>query len=401
MTHPRSSIVARGLASVRFLVGLAILTAFSATALAGDVYVQSNLVSNIPGMAPITDPNLQDPWGVSFSTGSPFWVSDQAANVGGSSVATLYGVNGTTGATSIVPLVVGIPNQGGALPSGANGPTGQVNTSAPGITTSSTDFQVNGSKAAFIFANMDGSISAWNGGGHSTIVVQAAGASYTGLAIGNNTTGAAFIYAADQKSGNIDMFNSSWVKVGTLTDPHGLPAGYSSFNVQNIGGLLYATFTNQAIPSGGIVDVFKTDGTFVNRLIDDQSGLWLQNPWGLAIAPSSFNQFGGDLLVGNNGGNGWINAFDPTNGNFLGVITLAGGAPFSEADLWALTFGNGNSGGQAGTLYFTAGLASNVDGLFGSIAAVPEPSSVVLGLISIGLLTIGSRWKARRARRSA
>ena len=197
------------------------------------------------------------------------------------------------------------------------------------------------------------------------------------------------------------MFNSSWIKIGSLTDPQGLPAGYSSFNVQNINGLLYVTFTNQAIPSGGIVDVFKTDGTFVSRLIDDQAGFWLQNPWGLTIAPKSFNQFGGDLLVGNNGGNGWINAFDPRNGNFLGVLTLAGGAPFSEADLWALTFGNGTNGGEAGTLYFTAGLASQVDGLFGSIAAVPEPTSAVLGLISISLLAIGSRWRARRARRSA
>jgi len=260
---------------------------------------------------------------------------------------------------------------------------------------------LNGSKAAFIFANMDGSISAWNGGAHATIVVPAAGASYTGLAIGNDKTGAAFIYAADQNTGNIDKYNSSWVKVATLTDPNGLPSGFKAFNVQNIGGLLYATYTNQSVPLGGVVDVFKTDGTFVKRLVDDPNGFWLDNPWGLAIAPKSFNQFGGDLLVGNNGGNGWINAFDPNNGNFLGVLTLANGQPFSEADLWTLTFGNGKSGGNMGTLYFTAGLASNVDGLLGSITAVPEPSSAVLGVISISLLVVGSRWRARRARRAA
>jgi uncharacterized protein (TIGR03118 family) len=366
---------------------------------AGDVYIQTNLVSDISGMAQATDPNLKDPWGISFSKGSPFWVSEQASNVGGQSVTSLYSI--TPAGVGVIPAAFGIPNQGGAVPSDANGPTGQVNTSAPGITTSATDFQVNGSKAAFIFANMDGSISAWNGGAKATIVVPAAGASYTGLAIGNVTTGAAFIYAADQNSGKIDIFNSSWVKTGSMTDPSGLPAGYSSFNVQNINGLLYVTYTNQAIPSGGIVDVFKTDGTFVSRLIDDQAGFWLQNPWGLAIAPKSFNQFGGDLLVGNNGGNGWINAFDPSNGKFLGVLTLNGGAPFSEADLWALTFGNGQSGGDSSTLYFTAGLASQHDGLLGSITAVPEPTSAVLGLISISLLAIGSRWKARRARRSA
>jgi uncharacterized protein (TIGR03118 family) len=399
MTHFRCSIAARGLALVQFLVGLAILAASSATALAGDVYVQTNLVSDISGMAQATDPNLKDPWGISFSKNSPFWVSDQSSNVGGMSVTSLYSL--TPAGVGVLPVKFGIPNQGGAVPSDANGPTGQVNTSAPGIITSPTDFQLNGNKAAFIFANMDGSISAWNGGAHATIVVPAAGASYTGLAIGNDKTGAAFLYAADQNTGNIDMYNSKWVKVGTLTDPGGLPNGYKSFNVQNIGGLLYVTYTNQAIPLGGIVDVFKTDGTFVKRLIDDPNGFWLANPWGLAIAPKSFNEFGGDLLVGNNGGNGWINAFDPNSGAFLGVLTLNGSQPFSEPDLWALTFGNGRSGGDPGTLYFTAGLASNHDGLLGSITAVPEPGSAVLGLISISMLAIGARWRARRARRSA
>ena len=182
---------------MRFLVGLAILTVSSSGPGRRCVRPVQPGFQHL-GLAQLTDPNLQDPWGVSFSTGSPLWVSDQAANVGGSSVTTLYSVNGKTGATSIVPVAFGIPNQGGAPPSGANGPTGQVNTSAPGITTSSTDFQVNGAKAAFIFANMDGSISAWNGGAKATIVVQAAGASYTGLAIGNDKTGAALIYAADQ-----------------------------------------------------------------------------------------------------------------------------------------------------------------------------------------------------------
>jgi uncharacterized protein (TIGR03118 family) len=396
MKRLRSCITPYLVASFPLLIGLA---GMATRVEAGDIYVQSNLVSNISGTAELTDPNLKDPWGISFSTGSPFWVSDQASSVGGSSVTSLFSL--TPGKVSIVPVTFGIPNQGGAAPSDANGPTGQVNTSAPGITTSSTDFQVNGSKAAFIFANMDGSISAWNGGAHATIVASVSGASYTGLAIGNDKSGASFIYAADQNSGKIDIFNSKWVNTGTLSDPNGLPAGFKSFNVQNIGGLLYATFTNQNNPLGGVVDVFKTDGTFVKRLIDDPNGFWLDNPWGLAIAPKSFNQFGGDLLVGNNGGNGWINAFDPNTGNFLGVLSLAGGQPFSEADLWALTFGNGKSGGQKDTLYFTAGLASNHDGLLGSIAAVPEPASAVLGLISINLLAIGSRWKARRARRSA
>jgi uncharacterized protein (TIGR03118 family) len=339
-----------------------------------NLFLQSNLVSNIQGTAQMFDPNLKNPWGFSFSKSGVFWISDQASNVSGSSVATLYKVDGTTGAPSVIPAAFGIPNLGGAPPDpNSTGPTGQVNTNAPGITTSPTDFPLNGKEAIFIFANMDGSISAWNGGPHATIATSVAGASFTGLAIANDQTGASFIYVADQNSGNVLVFNSQWAKTGSLTDPNGLPAGFNAFNVQNINGLLYATYTNQSIPSGGIVDVFKPDGTFVDRLIDDQAGRWLDNPWGLTIAPQTFGKFGGDLLVGNNGGNFEINAFDPSNGHFKGVLTVASGQPFSENNLWALTFGNGGSGGVANTLYFTAG-PGGTDGLFGSLQAIPSLS---------------------------
>jgi uncharacterized protein (TIGR03118 family) len=337
------------------------------------LYLQSNLVSNIQGTAQVFDPKLNDPWGISFSKTSPFWISDQASNVSGSSVTTLYKVDGTTGVPSALASFR-IPNLNGAPPDPNNtGPAGQVNTNAPGITTSASDFPLNGKEANFIFANLDGSISAWNGGPQATIIPSVAGASFTGLAIANDQTGAAFIYAADQNSSSILIFNSQWTSTGSLTDPNGLPAGFNAFNVQNINGLLYATYTNQSIPSGGIVDVFKPDGTFVNRLIDDQSGKWLDNPWGLTLAPPSFGRFGGDLLVGNNGGNFEINAFDPKNGHFKGVLTLASGQPFSENNLWALTFGNGGSGGVANTLYFTAG-PGGTDGLFGSLQAIPSLS---------------------------
>jgi hypothetical protein len=161
--------------------------------------------------------------------------------------------------------------------------------------------------------------------------------------------------------------------VGKLTDPNGLPSGFNAFNVQNLNGMLYATYTNQSVPAGGIVDVYKPDGTFVERLINDPSGKWLDNPWGLALAPASFGKFGGDLLVGNNGGNNWINVFDPTHGTFQGTLTTATGKPFSENNLWALSFGNGANGGVANTLYFTAGIGGT-DGLFGSLQAIPSLS---------------------------
>jgi len=370
------------------------------------LYLQSNLVSDIQGTANFTDSNLKDPWGISFSTTSPFWISDQASNFQNvstknfSPVSTLYSSSG-----SPVPLIVNIPNQNNAPANAAtNGPTGQVSTSAPGITTSSTDFQVadpNGGtshEASFIFANMDGSISAWAGKNSgtpianttATIVAKVAGASFTGLAIANNPAAAVNgasgiqIYAADQNSGNIDVFNSKWQMTGTFSDPNfaKFPAGYTAFNVQNLSvngtQTLFVTYTNQSIPSGGIVDEFTTNGIFIKTLISDTAGKWLDNPWGLTIAPQSFGKFGGDLLVGNNGGNNWINAFDlmngPMNGHFQGTLTLASGQPFSENNLWALSFGNGGSGGVANTLYFTAG-PGGTDGLFGSLQAIPSLSA--------------------------
>jgi uncharacterized protein (TIGR03118 family) len=378
---------------VALLAIMSVLAGLDVRTRAGEVYVQTNLVSDMSGMAQQTDPNLKDSWGMSFSKTSPFWISAQAGNINGMSYSTIDKVDGQTGATTVFGAV-GVPNLNGALPSATNGPTGQVNTNAPGITTASTDFQVNGAKAAFIFANQDGSISGWNGGPSATITAHVAGASFTGLAIANDTTGASFLYAADQNSTKIYIFNSSWQNIGTLKDPNGLPAGYTAFNVQNIGGMLYATYGNPT-SAGGIVDVYKPDGTFVARRIDDQAGFWLNEPWGITQAPKGFGQFGGDLLVGNNNGNNWINAFDPNNGNFLGVLTLANGQPFSEGNLWALGFGNDKSAGSSNTLYFTAGI-TNTDGLFGQIAAVPEPSSVVLGLIAVAMGLAGVRLRSRK-----
>ena len=147
----------------------------------------------------------------------------------------------------------GIPNLGGAAPDAAtNGPTGQVNTSAPGITTSPTDFQLNGKEAAFIFANMDGSISAWNGGPNATIMASVAGASFTGLAIANTSTGCRpVIYAADQNSGNVYVFNSQWKMTGKLTDPNLRRSQQVSPRSTSriLNGLLYVTYTNQSNPS--------------------------------------------------------------------------------------------------------------------------------------------------------
>jgi uncharacterized protein (TIGR03118 family) len=402
----------------RFALMTCVVLIAAGTARAGDVFGQTNLISNGAVTAQHIDPNLQDPWGLSFSTGSPIWVSDQAAsmnfNGSPSGVTTLYSVPGATGGLNSGPTLAtfGVINNGNLPPSGENnGPTGQVSTTAPGITTSaSQDFQFTAggstARAAFIFANLDGSISAWKGGLAQSVVQPTAvvsGASFTGLAIGNTSTGAAQLYAADQNSGNVFVFNSHWQMTGTIAAPAGLPSGYTAFNVQNLSvngtQTLFVTYANQAT-GGGVVAEFNTNGTLLTTLISDTAGAHLAAPWGLALAPAGWGQFGGDLLVGNNNpinGLTEINAYN-LSGAFVGTLMLDTGQPFSEADLWALSFGNGASGGSSNVLYFTAGLESNSDGLFGAISSVPEPSSAVLGLIAVGLVAGG--WQLKRRHRA-
>src|SRR6516225_7843200 len=76
------------------------LLAFASTS-KGDFITVTNLVTDDQSVnsARITDPFLKNPWGISLSTGSPFWVSDN-----GTGVATLYSVNPITNATTKVTL---------------------------------------------------------------------------------------------------------------------------------------------------------------------------------------------------------------------------------------------------------------------------------------------------------
>jgi uncharacterized protein (TIGR03118 family) len=336
---------------------------FLGSSLFANEFTQTNLVSNIPGLAITTDPNLADPWGMSFSATSPIWVSDRATGV-----STLY-----TGAGSIVSLIVSVP------PGAPNGPTGQVFAGG-------TAFMLNGSAADFIFATLGGTIDAWNGGTTATVEATTPGATFEGLALANNT-----LYATNfQAGGGIDVFNSSYAPVttapGSFTDPN-LPAGYAPFNVQNIGGNLYVTYalvtagSPVPLPGGsGFVDVYNTSGVLLNRLISNGP---LNAPWGITMAPASFGSFGGDLLVGNFG-NGEINAFNPTTGAFLGTLDNSSGNPIVNPGLWAINFGNSSANPNA--LYFNAGIDGGTDGLFGDIQASPEPASV--GFMALGVFAL-------------
>ena len=84
-------------------------------------YTQTNLVSNIPGLASITDPRLVNPWGLARTGTSPFWTSNQSTHS-----STLYAITGSTNVSQVLGVnaagFVAIPTTG----SGPQGPTGQV-----------------------------------------------------------------------------------------------------------------------------------------------------------------------------------------------------------------------------------------------------------------------------------
>ena len=361
------------LASV-LTAALAVLTVASAAPVAA-AYVQTNLVSNIQGVAAFTDANLKNPWGISSSPTSPFWISNN-----GTGTSTLYNGAGQPFPVNN-PLVVTIP------PSPGGTPTGQVFNGGSGFELAP------GQPARFLFATEAGTIAGWNPATNPTNALievnnGGTGASYKGLAIGNNASGD-FLYAANFGNGKIDVFDSGFAAAslaGSFTDPN-LPSGYAPFNIQNLNGTLYVTYAlvgqgGDDVPGAGngIVDAFDTNGNLIKRVV---TGGALNSPWGLALAPAAFGEFGGALLVGNFG-DGLINAFNPTTGTPLGTLRDATNNPIANDGLWGLHFGNGGNGGSLNTLYFTAGPNNEADGLFGSIAAVPEPAS--LALVVAGLL---------------
>lgn len=358
--------------SVQNRLRVALVAAFSlalTTAARADTFIQTNLVSNVPNLAAHTDPNLINPWGMSFSGTSPFWVSDQ-----GMGVATLY-----DGAGNVNSLVVTVP--GGGVPSG---PTGQVFNGGTG-------FVLNGAVSRFIFANLNGTISAWNGvGTTASVVATTPGAVYTGLALANNT-----LYAANASQGRVDAFNSSFAPTtltGNFTDPS-IPAGFVPFNVQAVGNILYVTYahltpTGAPLP-GGYVDTFNPDGTFIQRVA---SAGPLSAPWGITVAPSGFGSFGNDLLIGNFG-SGTIDAFT-TTGTFLGALDGTNGQPLVNDFLWALDFRTGGTNINTNTLYITAGINGERGGLFAAITPTPEPSSLILA--ASGLLAAAATKLRRR-----
>lgn len=335
----------KALLSCGLLISLAIPSGLRAQQ-AG--YSQTNLVSNVAGVASTTDSQLLNPWGISVLPGQDFWIADN-----NSGVSTLYDQNGNKDTGLIVTIPGASSNPNGNCSPGC--PTGTV------ANASGSYF----SGGSFIFDTEDGLVVYWNGASNTAIVGKdnsASGAVYKGLALlGTN------LLAANFNSGKVDVYDSTYNLTalgGAFTDPN-LPAGLAPHGIHVIGSQVYVAYAMQdtpkhdAVPGAGAgqVDIFDTNGNFVSTFVAAGANNNLNAPWGVVAAPASFGTLSGDILVGNFG-DGTISAFD-TTGKFVGQLTNSSGTVLVNPGLWDMVFGGGggatNNPGTVGTLYITAG----------------------------------------------
>ena len=337
----------------------------SASAAANGFVTQVNLVSDGFVAANHTDPNLKNPWGLAFAPGGPFWVADN-----NSGLATLYDGAGTNQG-----LVVTIPGGGG----GTANPSGQVFNPGNGFVV-----HKNGGAsgpATFIFVGEDGAISGWNGSVDQNNAILAvdnstSGAVYKGAALAD-VGGGSELFITNFHAGTVEVYDSTFSPVAlgaTAFHDKRIPKGFAPFNVQNVNGQLYVTYAKQDAtgqndvgrPGNGFVDVFDTGGNLVRRLAH---GSFLDSPWGVTVAPSTWGRFAGDILVGQFK-SGRIDIFN-SRGGFVGFLRDQHNKPLTIDRLWALTPGAGLPASDPNTIYFSAGVNDEKDGLFGSLAFTP------------------------------
>ena len=368
-------------------------------------YKQTNLVSDIMGMAPITDPNLKNPWGITRSAGSPWWTGNN-----NSGTSSLY--NGTGGPLNIFTEAGGVAGNfvivppPGFAPGASATPTGVV------FNGSAADFHMSkstppGLQAVFIFVTEDGTISGWNPGANLAAgakppsinaVLQVDnsekggpnGAVYKG-ATSALLNGQHYLYVTNFRKGRVEVYDTNFMRVhlgDDAFDPDGdgdhdhdhdrddrgaehIPRGFAPFNIQNIGGSLFVTYAKQdparhddvAGAGLGFVEIFSPAGKHIGHL---EHGSWLNSPWGVVWTTRDFGAFANAILVGNFG-SGQIAAFNGFTHKFMGFVKNADDSIMTIDGLWSITFGNDANAGLANTLYFTAGPNGEQDGLFGTI----------------------------------
>jgi uncharacterized protein (TIGR03118 family) len=345
---------------LRGMIVMVIAGAMTSQAVPPDRFQQVNLVSDLPGRALLQDTNLVNAWGVAFTPNSPFWISDN-----GTGKATLYAITNDSEGVHVMKqgLEVTIPGEGN--------PTGQVFNNVSGF---------NGD--LFLFDSEDGTISGWRPalGTAAEVLTVRTGAVYKGLALATTSNGPVLL-AANFSEGTVDVYDTNSTLIAQYSDALA-PDGYAPFNVQTLDGMVFVTFAKQdeekeddvAGAGNGLIDVFDPNtGEFHRFATGTDAGGDLKeinSPWGLALAPSTFGEHAGQLLVGNFG-SGTIMTFDAT-GDFEGLLRATRGGFVSIEGLWALSFGNGGRGGSPDTLYFTAGPDDESHGLFGELDRVSK-----------------------------
>jgi len=342
---------------------LAALLSASLPALAETTITETNLTSDGAVPAPVIDPNLKNPWGISFGPGGPFWVSDNATGL-----TTLY-----DGTGAIQQLVVAIPAAGGSKAAGS--PTGQVFNPTSGFVVSANG---QSGPASFIFVTEDGTISGWNFGvdqGSAVVTVDnsAKGATYKGCALyTNKKTGATYLLATNFRAGVVEVYDSTYKLVGKFRDTT-LDRKLSPYNVAVLNGQIYVTYAevdpvrhdSVAGVGKGAVELVNFSGKTVFRYVHGK----LNAPWGLVQAPAGFGPLAGRVLVGNFG-DGTIDIFSPKLAPH-GVLLDTTGGPLVIEGLWALIAGNGGKGGATDTIYFSAGINLENDGVLGALTVTP------------------------------
>jgi uncharacterized protein (TIGR03118 family) len=357
---------------------------------AANQYYVHALISDQPGAADLVDPNLSNPWGIQFGYAGPVLIGNNS--------------------TGIVTPYLAIPPAIGAshftIPSRAG--SGAAITSIAAFGVADPDLTPPGVHVHLgpLFCTQDGAIAGVYAPTNivlpATIIIpeiiiktlviktlvdnSASGAAYTGCTGGASPSGqpgAPFFYAANFNRGTIDVFDSGLQPVpdsAAFVDP-AVPAGFAPFNLLNFNGKLYVTYARQdaakrtavAGAGSGYLAVFDYSGKLLATLVSQGP---LDAPWGMAIAPSTFGDFGGMLLVGNSG-DGRINVFDPNSGAFQGTLADIQNNPIAVPGLRALSFAPPSAtpplafaAGDPSTLYFTAATAGP-HGVFGSIQSNP------------------------------
>jgi uncharacterized protein (TIGR03118 family) len=373
-------------------------------------YNQTNLVSNRTDQgAAVVDPNLKNPWGLTRSATSPFWVGNN-----NSGTSSLYANGSPVGifpdpSGSKFDNFIFVPPPGFAPAGTQSAPTGVVFNGNPNI------FHLNkgtptGQPAIFLFATEDGTISGWNPvvnlrKGNKPPSIDAVlevdnsdnGSSNSAVYKGMTSAvvdGQTFLYVTNFRSAEVEVYNSNFARVRFSDDAFKvngdrdgddhvqgvgdrIPAGFAPFNVQNIGGALFVTYAKQdaarhdpPLPpenSGGFVEIFTPQGKLIGHL---QHGDWFDAPWGVVWTPRDFGRFSNSILVGNFR-SGWIAAFNGFTHEFLGLLKRPDNSLVFIDGVWSLTFGNNGAAGSATTLFFTAGINLETDGLFGTLTPVP------------------------------